>query len=624
MKIHKITPFLFFVFKLLISLSISAQNTIVTDTYKKTKDSTLIYLKKKQHLALRLNNKDSIIKSYIDLTNFQTFEQPKNTDTNELFWLLNYCKNNNDKNCRIRGYVMLARQMHKKEEYLQAVKYYNKAEELSIDYKKGITVWSLYINQAVLFNELLESEFARKKLKKSLEYIKEDEYHLRAITLLNIASTYDSNNPAAMVYFSKKTINLLKKTPKDESKKTLKVAANNMAYGYILQNKLLEASKIIETYIDTNIIAEDETFIFHTIGELNYRLKNYDRAIDYYKKSIQNSTNKSPITVISSLNDLAEVYEIKGDLKQSIYYLKAKNNYHQKITRNNLKKEIARSEINKRHIEKNKLITHLKNKNLKTNKQVYNSKIIALSSGILTVICILIFLTIYQKSRLKIAHLNEKISLIRLKSLRSIMNPHFLFNSFNTLQSFILQKNKFEASEHMRQLSHLIRKILSNSDSLYIHFAEELEIIKTYIALENKRFNDQFKLKLDIDENLSELNPKIPSMIIQPHLENAVVHGLSSKNIKILKLSFQQKKDSILCIIEDNGIGRRKSLELNKKFKNDVHLSIASRNTLERIKLLKKIGYKETSIKIIDLYDSSKIPNGTRIIINLPIINNHI
>jgi LytS/YehU family sensor histidine kinase len=173
----------------------------------------------------------------------------------------------------------------------------------------------------------------------------------------------------------------------------------------------------------------------------------------------------------------------------------------------------------------------------------------------------------------------------------------------------------------MRELSQLIRKILSNSDSLYISFKEELEIIKTYITLENKRFDDQFELNLTIDENLIELNPKIPSMIIQPHLENAVIHGLSSKNKKVLKLSFQKKKNSIQCIIEDNGIGRRKSAELNKKSKNTTNLSIASGNTAERIKLLKKIGYKKTSMKITDLLDDNRKSKGTRVTVNLPIIN---
>ncbi|WP_159025490.1 histidine kinase [Aquimarina sp. Aq78] len=594
------------------------------DSKKRSQDSILTNLKQKQEQARQSNHKDSIIKSDLNLLKFYTYNQSKNTDTDELSHLLEYCTDNNNIDCRIEVYAMLAWQMQKKDQYSQALEYYNKAIDLSNITEKEHFKWNILIDQGTLFNELLEPELARKNFKTSFKYISPNEDQRMAISLLNISSTFEKTNPDSMAYFSNKAIGILEKNPSQNN--SLEIAANNVAYGYIKQNKLKEASRIIDKYIDLNNIADSKkerfgSFFFNTVGELNYKLGHLDKAIDYYKKSISYTENAYPPSNIMSLNDLAEIYEIKGELKTAIQYLKAKENYLQKFNAHNLKKEIARSEYNKILSEKNKLITNLEKKNQKTNKQVYNSKILALSSGVLTIICILFFLTIYQKSRLKISQLNEEISLVRLKSLRSIMNPHFLFNSFNTLQSFILQKDKFEASEHMRELSQLIRKILSNSDSLYISFKEELEIIKTYMILENKRFDDQFELSLTIDEDLIELNPKIPSMIIQPHLENAVIHGLSSKNKKVLKLSFQKKKNSIQCIIEDNGIGRRKSAELNKKSKNTTHLSIASGNTAERIKLLKKVGYKKTSMKITDLLDDNGKSKGTRVTVNLPIIN---
>ncbi|WP_109097860.1 histidine kinase [Aquimarina sp. AU58] len=615
---------LFFLFELFSIVSISAKDIIVIDLKKRAQDSIVMHLKQKQQQARQSNQKDSIIKSDLNLLKFYTYNQSKNTDTDELFDLLNYCTDNDNINCRIEVYAMLAWQMQKKDQYSQALEYYNKAIGLSNDTEKEQFIWYILINQGTLFNELLEPEIARENFKTSFKYIKPNQDHRMAISLLNISSTFEKTNPDSMAYFSNKAIRILEKKPDRNS--SLEIAANNVAYSYIKQNKLKEASRIIDKYIDLNKIPDNKkdqfgSFFFNTVGELNYKLGHLDKAIDYYKKSIRYTENAYPPSNLMSLNDLAEIYEIKGELKKAIQYLKAKENYLQKFNEHNLKKEIARSEYNKILTEKNKLITNLEKKNQKTNKQVYNSKILALSSGVITIICILFFLTIYQKSRLKISQLNEEISLVRLKSLRSIMNPHFLFNSFNTLQSYILQKDKFEASEHMRELSQLIRKILSNSDSLYISFKEELEIIKTYITLENKRFEDQFELNLTIDKNLIELNPKIPSMIIQPHLENAVIHGLSSKNKKILKLSFQKKKNSIQCIIEDNGIGRKKSAKLNKKSKNMTNLSIASGNTAERIKLLRKVGYKKTSMKITDLLDDNKKSRGTRVTVNLPIIN---
>ncbi len=624
MTIKKIAFFLFITVGFFTTTVVSAESTATLHPKKHSQDSILKNLKKKQQLAKTLDNKDSIISSELALLRFYTYNQPKNKETKELFHLLDYCENRYNLDCLIETNVMLAVQMQKKDKYLQALTYYNKANELSLTYKKKTLKWAIAINQGTLFNELLEPELARENFRKSLDYIKPHQDYLKAISLMNISSTFEKTDPDSLIYFSNKAIDLLKENP--DQVNSLEIAANNAAYGYIKKNQLTEASNIIHKYIDLDKISESRkevfgSFFFNTLGELNYKLKNYNKAIDYYKKSINDTNTEYPPSNLSSLNDLAEISEIQGNLEQSIYYLKAKEKYLKKINQHNLKKEIARSEYNKILAEKNQLITTLENKNIKTNRQVYNIKIIALSYVVITVICILFFLTIYQKSRLKIAQLNEEISLTRLKSLRSIMNPHFLFNSFNTLQSFILQKDKFEASEHMRQLSQLIRKILSSSDSLYISFKEELEIIKTYITLENKRFDNQFILNLTIDDDLIELNPKIPSMIIQPHLENAVIHGLSSKNKKELKLSFKKKKNCIQCIIEDNGIGRRKSAELNKKSTNSTHLSIASGNTLERIRLLKKVGYKETSMKITDLLDSNKKPKGTRVTVNLPIIS---
>ncbi|PKV52547.1 tetratricopeptide repeat protein [Aquimarina sp. MAR_2010_214] len=615
---------LFFLFELSTIVSISARDTFFFHSKKGYQDSILMNLKQKQQKARQSSHKDSIIKSDLNLLKFYAYNQPKNTDTDELFNLLDYCTENNNINCLVEVYAMLAWQMQKKDQYTEALEHYNKAIELSNDTEEKSSKWLVLINQGTLFNELLEPELARKNFKASFKYIKPNEDYRMAISLLNISSTFGKTDHDSIAYFSNKAISFFEKNPGQNN--GLEIAANNVAYSYIKQNKLKEASRIIDKYIDLNNIADSKkgwfgSFFYNTLGELNYKLGHLDKAIDYYKKSISYTENNNSSSNLMSLNDLAEIYESKGEFKKTIQYLKAKEKHLQKFNEHNLKKEIARSKYNKILAEKNKLITNLEKKNQKTNRQVYNSKIIALSSGVLTIICILFFLTIYQKSRLKISQLNEEISLARLKSLRSIMNPHFLFNSFNTLQSFILQKDKFEASEHMRELSQLIRKILSNSDSLYISFKEELEIIKTYITLENKRFDGQFEMSLTIDENLIELNPKIPSMIIQPHLENAVIHGLGSKNKKALKLSFQKKKNSIKCIIEDNGIGRRKSAELNKKSKNTSNLSIASGNTAERIKLLKKVGYKKTSMKITDLLDDNKKPKGTRVIVNLPIIN---
>ncbi|WP_159099201.1 histidine kinase [Aquimarina spinulae] len=599
------------------------QNTINT-AQKTYQDSTLTTLYKKLELLKTTTDNDSIAKNSLRLIKNYTSKDLKNNYIDVLFDLINYCEDNHNLECLIEAYILVGIQYRRKDLYLESLAYHNKAEELSSSSKKRGFKWRIYTNKGLLLREILEIELARENYKKSLSYVDSTNSFRKGTSFLNMSSTFEEvKDHDSMVYYGKKAFEILKEYPQRELH--FIAAVNNIAYGYIKQNELDKASKLIANHIDLSKDKKNTgnvfpSYFYNTLGELNYKLKKYDTAIYYYKKSLDTLDNGHPPSNIKNLISLSEIYEIKGDLKLAIKYLRAKEKYLEKFDQIRLKREVARSQFNRVLHKKNKIITKLKEENLVTNKKAYNTKLITLGVGLTSLFIILIFLAIHQKSRLKISYLNEEISVTRLKSLKSIMNPHFLFNSFNTLQSFILQKDKFEASEHMRQLSQLIRKVLSNSESLYINFNDELEIIETYVELENKRFDNQFELEKIIDKDLITLNPRIPSMIIQPHIENAVIHGLECKKIKKLKLSFQKKNNIIQCIIEDNGIGRRKSAELKKAGKRK-HLSITSKNTSERISILRKIGYQKTSLKVKDLFDDHNQPNGTKIIINLPIIN---
>ena len=148
---------------------------------------------------------------------------------------------------------------------------------------------------------------------------------------------------------------------------------------------------------------------------------------------------------------------------------------------------------------------------------------------------------------------------------------------------------------------------------------EEIEILKAYVHLEKERFVDAIDFKINIDPDLLEKNPIIPSMIIQPHLENAILHGLSysKQNGKITLALTEKEEGNLHCTIRDNGVGRAKSKELKK---HNEHLSMASRNTNDRIDILKKMGYQNVDLEIKDLFDNHGLSVGTEIIITLPFL----
>ena len=203
-----------------------------------------------------------------------------------------------------------------------------------------------------------------------------------------------------------------------------------------------------------------------------------------------------------------------------------------------------------------------------------------------------------------------------LKALRSQMNPHFIFNSLNSIQHFVISNNSEKASKYLNKFSKLIRLILSHSEKQLITLAEEIELLKLYVELEQVRFEGKFSLIFEIEKDLDIDFIELPTMLIQPFVENAILHGLAPKEGKgILKISFTNSNSNIICIVEDDGIGRKKSYSM-KGTGNSNNLSMATKNTTERIELLKKINDKEYSFVIFDLEENQK--SGTRVEITFP------
>ena len=206
------------------------------------------------------------------------------------------------------------------------------------------------------------------------------------------------------------------------------------------------------------------------------------------------------------------------------------------------------------------------------------------------------------------------------KALLSQMNPHFIFNSLSSIQSFILKKNEFAANRYLGDFSSLIRRIMENSSRESISIYEELETINLYLCLEKMRFANGFAEEIYIAEDIDQMSVKIPPMMIQPYLENAILHGLMPKeDNRVLKLSitlFDNKR--LLCKIEDNGIGRAKALQIRSRIK--IHKSAGMKNIEERIHLHNKLHKTKMDTKITDLYDDSGQGAGTSVELQIPYV----
>ena len=214
--------------------------------------------------------------------------------------------------------------------------------------------------------------------------------------------------------------------------------------------------------------------------------------------------------------------------------------------------------------------------------------------------------------------IDKKITNLRLENLRSQMNPHFIFNALNSIQDYIVSNEKELASSYLVKFSRLIRMYLDYSQQNEITLEEELNALKLYLELEKVRFEDELEYHITVDNLLNTNQIKVPSLFIQPYVENALKHGLLHKsgyrNLTVEAKVVQQNKLQIT--VEDNGIGREQSEKLKRP---NQHKPFATKANEERVHLYKNKLKRDITIAIEDLYDESHTALGTKVVIIMPI-----
>ena len=355
--------------------------------------------------------------------------------------------------------------------------------------------------------------------------------------------------------------------------------------------------------------------------------KDFDKAIKAKKFVLkENFVKENSQKKVEQIQELAEIYIKKNDPKEAIVLLKnaydiALQKGHTLEAQKSVKKldslynisentdasvKLYRDFLGKlpdlvskdKSLVDNKILEDteqkisqlLQEKKLKDElirkKNIFNYSLIGVLV-LLTGLIIFIFRTL-KKVQIK----NKKIA---LQSLRREMNPHFIFNSLNSVNHFIATNNELEANQYLTKFSKLMRGVMENSSEDFIPFQQELDLLLNYLALEKTRFADKFDYEIEVDESLNTQNLKVPGMLIQPFLENAVWHGLRYRTDKgFLSLKFTKNNDLLKITIKDNGIG----IEESKKQKTEHQKTREGRgmkNTLERIRLLNDL-YKKNIV----------------------------
>ena len=246
-------------------------------------------------------------------------------------------------------------------------------------------------------------------------------------------------------------------------------------------------------------------------------------------------------------------------------------------------------------------------------------------------ICFLIlFSTIYIVFMVRIYNIKKKqridyerkveMSKIELKALRSQMNPHFIFNSLNSIQHYIFNTKSDEAIKYLNKFARLVRIILNNSERPTVTVSDDIEALKLYLELEEMRFEDKFEHEIIIEDSVDTDYDIMPPLLMQPYVENAILHGLNPAPYKgKLTIRMSSENNFLICTIVDNGIGRDKASEIRRTMPVKSYRPLGMKITEDRLRILNEINNSKLSVTITDLRDANNQSLGTKVELFVPI-----
>jgi len=366
---------------------------------------------------------------------------------------------------------------------------------------------------------------------------------------------------------------------------------------------------------------------------INYKIANayiaqdrLEEAIPYLEKSIVEADRDDDLLVQKdATRKLSELYRERGNFSKALesyqdYVAVVDSLYlrkEQEIARAaRLSRDIANSQNRISSLEQERQLSQSKYSLAVTEQQLYEEAskrqqwiILSLIFGILSM-ALIAFLYYRSGKQQKLAN-----NLLALKSLRSQMNPHFIFNALNSVNHYIAKSDERSANRFLSDFSVLMRSVLENSEMDFIPLAKELELLELYVKLEHSRFEDKFEPQIEVDPRVDVDAFWIPPMLLQPYIENAIWHGLRYKEEKgFLRIGVRPLTEELLeIVIEDNGIGRKRSHEL-KTGNQRKQKSKGMGNIKKRIQILNEMYKNRVEVSITDLNGDR---TGTRVCLKL-------
>jgi tetratricopeptide (TPR) repeat protein len=593
---------------------------ILTQKAEKVSDSdpkqALDYIELALTKSLDDGNKAGEARSYfvLGLINYKQRLYSQSSD----FYLkaLNLYQSLQDKNSTIDTRKKLGKSLEANGNVDQALDQYNQAvseatqlknEDQLVDLKSHIG--ELYENQGKFaealkyYNEVLKLEQQRK----------------------NRTGIINANNKIGNVYLKQSKTDKAKEfyeksqeiATEQKDQKKIAESFSNMSNTFRKDQNVKEELKTRKRAIEINTTLNDSTALaedYVEVGKLYLKQNANTAAVEYLEKGEKLSKETGDLEKqAEAILALSEVYKDKKDyvtalnyyndyvkVKDSILIVKENTlaslvNYNDQISLKQKKIDLLESEM------------HL----MEEEKHSSELLIYFLTAGIILVL--ISSWIIYNNSRKRrIAN-----QVLALKSLRSQMNPHFIFNALNSVNNYISKNDERSANKYLSDFSKLMRTVMENSQLEFINLSTELQILQLYLTLEHSRFKEKFDYELIVTPDINQDFIEIPPMLIQPYIENAIWHGLRYREEKgMLKVVFQKHVDNGLeVIIEDNGIGRKKSMEL-KTINQKDKISTGLKNTESRLKIINELYRTRMQVEIEDLDKIEMTGTKVTILIN--------
>lgn len=464
------------------------------------------------------------------------------------------------------------------ENYAKALEYYQRSIDFKLKGGDTLLAASTYNNMGITLINMDRYEEAIAMLNKALVINKQHGEDAEvAVNIGNLGLAFDKRGEKkkAKEYYER-CIAMQEKLEIPETQ--LAVPINNLGTIYLEEHDLPKAEKLLRQSLALALERESKEDIreaYGNLARLYSEKKNFEEAFEYQQK-------------FNALTDtLAREKSGKAMAEMMVKYeTEKKEEQNKSLGREN--------ELQKLRLERN-------------NYVIYGLAALMLLLGITGIL-------FYRQRKLKAEQ--ERIVLGQ-KLLRSQMNPHFIFNSLQSIQGYMLTHRPDEAAGYLSDFARLMRMILESSRQEYVPLGDVIQFNEYYLKMQSLRFENKFETEIHVDPGLDPDQVQVPPMLLQPFIENSIEHGFKNKQDKgKIDIRIYREQDMLKMEVEDNGIGRSASEKLKER--DNKHTSLAMSITRERIEALSRKSKRKITLNIIDLSDENQRPSGTKVIFAIP------